>query len=78
MGVEQLHFPLVAQCACCEPITHIRTPIPQVSTRILGRRTEYFSHFRIPDRVLCGFTQDPSTDRATTVILQVIPSDATW
>jgi hypothetical protein len=30
MGVEQLHFPLVALCACCEPITHIRTPIPQV------------------------------------------------
>jgi hypothetical protein len=30
MGLTQLHFPLVAQCACCEPITHIRTPIPQV------------------------------------------------
>ncbi len=30
MGIEQLHFPLPSQCSCCEPITHIRTPIPQV------------------------------------------------
>ena len=30
LGMEQVHFPLVAACSCCEPITHIRTPIPQV------------------------------------------------
>ena len=36
---------------------------PQVSTRILGRRTAPFPPFLIPHRVPHGFTQDPSTDR---------------
>ena len=30
LGIQQLHFPLPAACSCCEPITHIRVPIPQV------------------------------------------------
>ena len=30
LGVDTIHFPLPSVCSCCEPITHIRDPIPQV------------------------------------------------
>lgn len=30
IGFDTIHFPLPSVCSCCEPITHVRDPIPQV------------------------------------------------